>query len=92
MNRKQLLILWLGVAALVAAGLYPPYRLCFYQGLVQSCEPVRWHLLWEPTGTEKREWSYDRPPWREDIEFSILAIEWAVIAVVTLAAMLTCRR
>lgn len=92
MNRKQLLVLWLGVAAIVAAGLYPPYRPCLYQGLVQRCEPVRWHLLWEPTGLQKQDWSYAREPWREDIESGILAIEWAVIAVVTAAAFLTCRR
>lgn len=76
MNRKQIVVMWCGVAGLVACGLWVPW--------VKHPKPDKWRIwgsLWQsPFGGSAAR-----------IDFDVIGLEWLMIAIVTIALILTLR-
>jgi len=75
MSREQKIALWVGVALIVLAGLFPPW--IYLKNKHSVPQPADFGLLFWP------------PLESTSIDISRLLVIWATIAVVTLAAVVT---
>lgn len=81
MNKKQKIVLWLGIIAFVFVSLFPPV-------IIEGLGPIR--------GIREYERGFGclldplvNPFLKETIDFPLLAVEWIVIAVVTGGFLIT---
>ena len=96
MNRKQLVVMWIGIIGLTLALLFPPW--CFHDEKSDNDRRI-WVLL---AGTEELalfqyrffcspENPYKHPSLKSCIAFDILLVEIAVIALLTTGLLITFR-
>jgi len=85
MNRKQKILLWVGIVVIVLMGIFPPTRrgycpaVTYWPGLIQPGVPRR------PLWVKPAHYGYTFLFTAEasDIGFGKLIVQWAVVAVIT---------
>ncbi len=81
MNKKQLIVMWVGIAAIVITGIYPPWMTANPQG--GNYIAAGYGFILNPPHFRGQEL------WRGRIDFPHLLAQWAMFAVVTGGFMVT---
>ena len=90
MNGRAICVLWLGIAVIVAMGLYPPWAIChssttkWSDGKQEGYTAVFFYgyrFLFDPPTTGSG-----------FVDLSRLTVQWVIVAVITLGVVLTVNR
>lgn len=83
MNAKQKIILWLGIAVIVAMGLCPPWvRPVHSPSFGAVRQDLGYSPIWQPA-IQKRVLREETYSLHGSIDFQRLGVQWAVVAVIT---------
>lgn len=80
MNKKQKIILWIGIIIIVLMGLFPPYERAIILPSFGPDDPsvrISYGFLFEPPILDVK------------IDFARLAIQWIIVSVLTAGAIYT---
>jgi len=83
MNRKQKIILWVGIGLIVAMGLFPPWIIPVRStpfGTIRR--DLGYSPIWEPA-TAKRVIDQKTYSYHGSIDFQRLCVQWVIVAVLT---------
>jgi len=93
MNRKQTMVMWIGIIAFVLMGLYPPW---IVEGgmakITLHFGPQYSYILTPPKGPDTIGKIKDASKmFTPRIDIAILAVQWAIVAVITGGLIVTLR-
>jgi len=78
MNRKPKICLWIGIAVIVAMGIYPPWLYTFTAQGVNSRENAGYNCILTPPQPKE-----DIAPYGIILDIPRLCLQWVIIAIVT---------